>query len=172
MGALPWETNVEMNLSDNMTVRELMTSPAISVRTSDQVDAAFEIMRREGFRHLPVVDESGRVVGILSDRDIRNVTFVYEAKPTKAADYMTADMEVMSIMRTSIVAVCPDEPVLKALRRMLDGNFGCLPVIENDLLVGVVTAVDFLHLLKSHLIEAQGKPTGHEVQQTTARSSS
>ncbi len=152
-----------MNLASDMTVRELMTSPVISLRTSDQVDAAFEIMQRKGFRHLPVVDESGQVVGIVSDRDIRNITFVYEAKPTKAADYMTADMEVMSIMRTSIVAVGPDGPVLDALRQMLDGNFGCLPVVENDFLVGIVTAVDFLHLLKSYMIEARGKPAGHEV---------
>jgi acetoin utilization protein AcuB len=105
-------------------------------------------MRENGFRHLPVVDDKGFLLGVLSDRDIRNITYACESRPQTAADHMISPMNVSEVMSTQLVFTSPDTSVQEALEKMTDWNIGCMPVTEDGVVIGIVSAVDFLHLLR------------------------
>ena len=71
-----------------MELIEIMTRDVSTVRPTDLAGEAFEVMREGRFRHLPVVDDEGHLHGVLSDRDIRNVTILFDRNPDDENDYM------------------------------------------------------------------------------------
>jgi acetoin utilization protein AcuB len=117
-----------------MKVAERMTPNPSHVRLADTLDAVRMIMRAEGFKHLPVV-ESKRVLGVITDRDVRLHTAHLDETLVETA--MTADP----------VTVSPDMTIEEAASLMLVKRIGCLPVIQNGGLVGIITATDLLRAL-------------------------
>jgi CBS domain-containing protein len=98
-------------------------------------------------RHVPVVDEQGRLVGLLSHRTLLRLLArgLPDGEPVAIREIMTADP----------VTVAPSTPTLEAIELMRTHRVGCLPVVEDGALVGIVTAQDFLNasaqLFKQHL---------------------
>ncbi len=88
-------------------------------------------------RHVPVEDDAGHLIGIVSHRDL--IELLASGKFAPAAAVLVSD-----IMKTELVTVCPDTPTLDALALMRERNIGCLPVIKDRRLVGLITAYDFL----------------------------
>jgi len=88
-------------------------------------------------RHVPVEDDAGRLIGIVSHRDLLELFAL--GKITGQAQWVVRD-----IMKTDLVTVEPETPTLDALTLMRDKNIGCLPVVRDQRLVGLVTAHDFL----------------------------
>ena len=121
-----------MDKLKHLAVRDLMTTSVISVRPGTTVHEAQEEMHVADIRHLPVVDERQRLVGILSDRDL-----------LRAAGRRT----VAEIMTRDVVSVTPDTPARTAAAEMLGNKIGALPVLGEDFeLVGLVTETDFLRI--------------------------
>ena len=112
-------------------VSQLMSRHPVTVRPQDSVAVARARMAQGGFHHLPVVDEPGRLVGIVSERDLERVCGRPEAR---VADCMTPDP----------VTVSPDTPVVEAVQKMLAYHIGSLPVLEGTRLVGILTERDIL----------------------------
>jgi|SRR5689334_13769842 len=110
-----------------MKVRDLMTRPPLTIRDTDDVALAIQLMSWGDVRHLPVLRDD-RVVGIVSERDILAAG---ESNP-----------RISEIMSEPIQTAHPDDEVADAARRMVMGRLGCLPVIDHGELIGIVTVTD------------------------------
>jgi acetoin utilization protein AcuB len=117
-----------------MRVGERMTRNPAVVRLGDSLATARMIMQSAGFKHLPVVERK-RVLGVISDRDVRQHAGGLEDTVVEAA--MTADP----------VTVSPDTRVEEAASLILVRGIGCLPVTEHGGLVGIITTSDLLRAL-------------------------
>ena len=132
-----------MKASRRLTVEDLMSTAVISVRASDSLSTAAETMQLAEIHHLPVVDDHQRVVGLLSDRDVRSLLSGNGKKHHSVAEAMTR------VVRT----VRPEAGAHHAAELMLDLKINSLPVVADDgHLVGVITATDFLSLAHDALL--------------------
>lgn len=119
------------------TVEQFMAVDLFTVRPEDILDLAASLMHWRHVRHVPVEDDAGRLLGIVSHRDLIKLM---------ASGYLDSrrPISVRDIMTTDLVTVEPETPTLTALELMREQNIGCLPVIRDGRLVGLVTAHDFL----------------------------
>ncbi len=127
-------------------VGQFMTTDLFTVRPDDIVDFAATLMDWRHVRHIPVEDDSGRLIGLVSHRAllrlVANGSFAQDKKVT-----------VGEIMNTSPVTVEPDTSTVEAIRLMREKGLACLPVTRNGKLVGLVTEHDLI-VVSSHLLEA------------------
>lgn len=137
-----------------MQVRDVMQPEVETVRLGSSAREAFEMMRLRGFRHLPVLNSDDKIVGIVSDRDLRNAVVIYTDPNSGAEDFFVSDdTTVDKVMAPNPVSVRPNDDISPAVRLMREQNFGCLVVSENDHLVGILSYVDLLDVLLG-LLEA------------------
>lgn len=129
------------------TVGEIMTREIITLKRSDSLKFGKDIMTQKRVRHFPVV-EDGKVVGVVSQRDLFRAslasTLRYEEKIEKA---FLDNLSIRGVTNESPVTVSPDTAITEAARLMVDKKIGCLPVVEHEKLVGLVTETDFLIVL-------------------------
>ncbi|HEX6622259.1 MAG TPA: CBS domain-containing protein, partial [Pyrinomonadaceae bacterium] len=121
------------------TVGQFMSTDLFTVRPDDLVDLAASVMDWRHIRHVPVEDEAGRLVGLVTHRDILRL-LVRGLQPARDG----ASVLVREIMKAAPVSVGPATPTLEAVELMRTHGVGCLPVVEDGALVGIVTAKDFL----------------------------
>ncbi len=119
------------------TVEQFMATDLFTVRPEDVLDLAANLMHWRHVRHVPIEDDEGKLVGIVSHRDLLEL---FALGKTNGA----AEIVVRDIMKTDLITVTPDFPSLEALNLMRDKNIGCLPVVKNERLIGIITAYDFL----------------------------
>jgi CBS-domain-containing membrane protein len=117
-------------------VSELMSRRLVTIGPDDDLAFAMQLMLWSGVRHLPVVDGES-LVGILSDRDLL---------PVEGTGTMKAFLEqpVPSAMTEEVQSIGPDENARSASARMVTANINCLPVVEDDRVVGIITSSDIL----------------------------
>jgi CBS domain-containing protein len=132
-------------------VKDRMSKNPVTVKPNDGINEAIWKMERGHFRHLPVVDEAGKLIGMLSDRDVRLV------RPSLAfVDKNEANVQLWStsVQQAAVfepVKVPPDTTVKEAAELMLRWHVGALPVVgEKDKLVGIITYTDLLRELVGH----------------------
>jgi acetoin utilization protein AcuB len=129
-------------------VAEAMTPRPVTVRPDATVAAALAALRRGRFRHLPVVAAGGELVGVVAHGDLQSPP----GAPVEAAEAL-AERPVAEVMSPDPVTVWPDEPVEVAARLLVEHAVGCLPVVLDDRLEGILTESDlfgvFLRLLGS-----------------------
>ena len=137
-----------------MLVKDRMTPNPEIVTTDTSLKGALELVRSKPFRHLPVVDESGKLVGIVTEKSL-----VY-ASPTPTTtlsvfevDYILSRTKIGQVIQGPVVTVRPDLPIEEAARMMIDHRIGCLPVVEDDELVGIISDTDIFRVF----VEGLGK---------------
>jgi CBS domain-containing protein len=118
------------------TVGQIMSSDLFTVRPGDIVDLAASLMDWEHIRHVPVEDEQGHLLGLISHRQLVRLL-------TRADD---KELRVEDVMTPNPVAVRPDTPTLEALRLMRSEKVGCLPVVRDRRLVGILTERDIIQV--------------------------
>ena len=137
------------------TVGQFMSTDLFTVSPDDLIDLAASVMDWRHIRHVPVEDEEGRLVGLVTHRGLLRMMI----KGTNSNSKLTT---VREIMVTDPVTVSPTTSSLEAMEIMRGNRVGCLPVVERDQLVGIVTSFDFLEasakLFKEHLSAAIEKP--------------
>lgn len=139
------------------TVKDIMTRRVIVLTEEENLQKLEEGMERFGLRHLPVVDK-GKLVGLVSHRDLLRAS-VSNLDPVRDERNwcLLANTFVGEIMKRDVTSAKPDTPLAEAARTMVEGKFGCLPVIDDDgTLVGIVTESDFLKLT-AELLEAEAR---------------
>lgn len=132
------------------SVRDVMTREVKVLHRNDCVEIAEELMKMERIRHLPVLDEDDRVVGLLSQSDMfRSALARCLGYGEHAQDILMAKLVIKDVMTNDPVTVEPATSLAEAAGLMLEHKIGCLPVVENDLLVGTLTESDLLKLFVS-----------------------
>lgn len=133
-----------------MLVRELMTPNPVTVRPDTSVPDALRLMRERKVRRLPVVDSHGRLVGIVSDKDL---LYASPSPATTLAVWEIPDilgkLKIEKVMTHDVVTVSEKTPLEEAARLMADKKIGGLPVMQGPDLVGIITETDlFKNLLE------------------------
>ncbi len=131
------------------TVGQLMMREVFTVQEHDLVDLAASMMDWERVRHIPVEDDHGKLVGLLTHRDLLRLV-------ARGANALGQSVSVGSIMRRDPLTVAPETSLLDALKLMKGNNVGCLPVVKGGRLVGVLTERDFLALTEDLLLRTLG----------------
>jgi len=126
----------------------MMTRDVISIELTSRLGAALELLREHDIRHLPVVT-GGELRGILSDRDIRT----FRPPEVLIEDNVTASIELLDtplwrVITEEVLTVSPGESIERALDLFVDRRVGALCVVEDGLLVGIVSYVDALRVLR------------------------
>jgi acetoin utilization protein AcuB len=131
-------------------IRERIQRNPVTISPDATFFDAWNLIRQKGVRHLPVVDNKDRVVGIVTDRDIRKAApsgvstlSVYEL------NYLLGMLKVSGFMtrKEDLITITPDTLVEEAVQLMHTNKIGCLPVIEEKKLYGIFTETDALDLL-------------------------
>ena len=139
------------------TVGQFMSTDLFTVKPDDLVDLAASVMDWRHIRHVPVEDEEGRLVGLITHRGLLRLMI-------KRANSDQKPNTVQEIMISNPVTVSPSTSSLEAMEIMRSHRVGCLPVVEGDQLVGIVTSYDFLEatakIFRQHLTAPteQSKP--------------
>jgi CBS domain-containing protein len=106
---------------------------------------ADSVMRDERIRHLPVLDSAGQLVGILSQCDLfLNALVRALGHGTMARDRSFRSIEVKEVMTEDVVTTTPETPITAAAQIMVDRKIGCLPVVEGNALVGILSESDIV----------------------------
>jgi acetoin utilization protein AcuB len=142
---------------DELYVRDFMTAPSESLsQDASLLDAAI-IFRRSGFRHLPVVD-ADRVVGIISERDIQRLSPSLISKVSQEEyNGVLRNTTLKQVMTRDPATVTPETQLGEAASILKDRKLGCLPVVRDGSLIGIITVVDMLGALLLLLNGARGK---------------
>ena len=132
-----------------LKVRDVMSSDPITLKRNDKLTLADDIMRLGRIRHLPVVDDDGQIlVGIVSQRDLfRDALAQALGYGRHAQRKILETLSVKEVMAGDVVTTSPDTPLIEAARLLTERKIGCLPVVENGRLVGVLTEGDFVALI-------------------------
>lgn len=127
-------------------VKHVMTQPVISLFAEQSLPIADDIMRLKHLRHLPVIDDDNRLVGLLSHRDILRSQISALTGLTDAERRARQEaVKVSRIMTRDVWTVGPETLASNAGRLLMDHQFGCLPVIDaSERLIGIVTERDYL----------------------------
>ena len=135
-----------------MFVKDRMTPDPITGHPEMSATEAQELMINKGFRHLPILDENGTLVGLITKGSLA------ASLPTDTTNlsrfeisYVLAKIKARSIMVENLVTATPDTPIEIAARMMADHLIGCLPVIEDGKLVGIITDRDLFFIMVSLL---------------------
>ncbi len=130
-----------------MLVGERMKQPVKTVSPKMPIQAALNMMRAEEIRRLPIVDEKGRLVGIVSESDLLH------ASPSDATslsiwelNYLLSQITVSDVMTKKVITVGPDAPIEEVARIMADNKIGGVPVVEKKKVIGIITETDLFKI--------------------------
>lgn len=131
-----------------MFVSDWMTKTIYTLGPENSVSEAIYLLKEKKIKHLPITNKDQRLLGILSDRDIKEYT------PSKATSldihelhFVLFKTKISTIMKKKVLTTTPDMPVEEAAMIMYDNNIGCLPVVEHGRLVGIISDRDLFHVL-------------------------
>ncbi len=137
-----------MKSLEQMRVKDLMVVGVMTVNPSDTLDMVDDITRLGRVKHLPVIDDKERVIGLITHRD-----FV-KACPSNIADLSKEERKeilrsipVSAVFNDDVYTVGPEMLLKTAAGIMLRHGYGCLPVVERGRLVGIITESDFVRLV-------------------------
>ncbi len=135
-----------------MRVRHIMTSPVVTISTDTPVLEAAKVMKEKKIERLPVVDQ-GRLVGIVTkDRVLRASPSMATSLSLHEIHYLFAKLTVKEIMQRDTITVSPDMTVENAVRLAQEKRVGCLPVVEDGRVIGILTTNDFFYLVLNPLL--------------------
>ncbi len=133
-----------------MYVGRIMHTELITVSPTTSLEDASILVKKKKIDHLPVINSQGKLVGILSDRDLKQ----YWASPATSLsnhelNYLLQQVIVEMIMITPVITITPNTTIERAALIMQENDINALPVMENDELVGIITSTDVMGVLLS-----------------------
>ena len=136
-----------------MNVQDVMVKDALSVTPETTMEQALNEMLLNNVRHLPVLDQTGKLVGVITDRDMR---LMLDSPLLRLDEDLSTRLlhvhYVQEHMQTTLVTISPDDSLKKAIRLMMLEGIGALPVVNQEgLMQGLITTTDLLRVLDSLL---------------------
>jgi acetoin utilization protein AcuB len=126
-------------------VSKYMTRQVISISPDIGVREAFFLMKENSIRHLPIVNESKKLIGIISDRELRRPNWVDESHDISHVYYLDNSMYVQDVMINNVHVLHTYDTLSKAVALLLDQSIGAAPVLDKTgSLVGMLSAIDLL----------------------------
>jgi acetoin utilization protein AcuB len=147
MDALTWPERA-------VRVKDVMTRPAVTIEPGATVGRAWKLMQTRQLRHLPVVDGAGTLLGMLTDRDLRQV--ILEPAIQEQLGNVTRALNVLTVrevMTWGVLTTTPATDIRQVARVMRQQRIGALPVVEGDRVVGMLTATDLVQALVAMMEE-------------------
>ncbi len=125
-------------------VRDIMETKLVTISASERLSTVDDIMTLGRVRHIPVV-QAGRLVGVVSQRDLlrASLSALSEHRDAERRAFLSV-VEIARVMSTPPIIVTPEATIEQAAAIMASKRIGCLPVLENDELVGMITETDIL----------------------------
>jgi acetoin utilization protein AcuB len=133
-----------------MRVRDIMRRALVTVRPDASAREAADLMRSRQIRHLLVTSGEGRLVGILTDRDLRHAALLPRlARHVAWEERWLKAPRVRDVMTWKVVTIDPDADLVRAGLLMFERRIGSLPVTDQGMLVGIVTERDLFEAFQS-----------------------
>jgi acetoin utilization protein AcuB len=130
---------------DKWSVGQWMTQNPDTIKPETSVKQAFFKMRLEGYRHLPVVDEDGKLVGVVTDRDLRRPDVTDDVDGWDEFYQLGEDYEVQDIMTRDLQTLATNDTLEKAVSLFIEHKYGALPVLnKHGELIGILSSHDVL----------------------------
>ncbi|WP_226583798.1 acetoin utilization AcuB family protein [Halobacillus litoralis] len=127
-----------------MLVEEMMKEKVITLSSEDTIETALKLLHEYHIRHIPIIDKQSHVIGIVSDRDVRDASpsiFEKDAVPDELQN------PISTIMTSPVTTVHPLDFVEEVASIFYEQEIACVPVTRNDKLVGIITEKDMLYTL-------------------------
>jgi CBS domain-containing protein len=122
-----------------------MTEPPITVGPTDPLRDVIQLMETKAIRHVAVVEGPGRLLGLISHRDVlRSQEGSLSGSPSNEQAHMNRWIEARWVMTKEVRTVYPETPALEAALTLRSHGYGCVPVVEEGRLVGMLTDSDFV----------------------------
>ena len=128
-----------------VTAQDLMTTQPFVTTPAATLGEALRYMQADAIRHMPVVDAAQQLVGIITDRDIRLAMNSERLQAPVLNAQILNETTVADCMTSSVITVAPDTPAYEVAESLSTFKFDCMPVVDNDQLVGIVTTTDILN---------------------------
>jgi len=140
-------------------IKDLMQISVATVRVNETLTVVDDLMKTGWVRHLPVVDATDRVLGVITQRDVlrASMSSVASADPVAHQRWL-GHVHVHDVMTKKPITVEPEADLSEAIEKLLLGKFGCLPVVEQGKLVGLITETDLLRYLQTLLKKKRVTP--------------
>jgi len=129
-------------------VREIMMGSPVTLKPEDTLDLANDVISLGRIRHIPVVD-TGQLVGLLSERDLMGAAAsrIFGLRQ-KSKTALLKSVLIREVMRKRVITVTPETSIEDAARLMADKKIGCLPVVSDGGIVGLMTTTDILRYVE------------------------
>ncbi|MBL1259020.1 MAG: CBS domain-containing protein [Thiotrichaceae bacterium] len=134
---------------DKLLARQIMASPVMTLRPETSVDEAMQLFQLRKFSHLPVVDEAGGLIGIVSDRDLlRYLAGIDATQPPLRG----GEAAVNTLMQSPVLTAGIDTDVRYIARLFVERHIGAVPIVNDGELVGIISRSDLLGSVMRHFI--------------------
>jgi len=128
-----------------MTIDEFMTTAPYTLRETDSLYQARKIMTEKHVRHIPITDESNHLLGLVTQRDILAITGYAPTLPIEnEADAVDKSILLSEVMISDVSTIRQTDSLREAAMYLQSHKYGCLPVVSNGCLVGIITDSDFV----------------------------
>jgi CBS domain-containing protein len=133
-----------------------MTAEPWTMRETDSINDARQIMTEKHIRHIPVTDSDNHLLGLVTQRDILAATDPgVLTKATSASNMAGADVNLSAIMIRNVSVVSKTDSLRTAAMYLQSHKYGCLPVVADDRLVGIITDSDFIDIAINLIEQAE-----------------
>ena len=122
-----------------LEAQDIMTKEEIALKEGDSVNLFEELGELEKIRHVPVVNVKNEVVGLLTHRDFFDI--LTQNFISSSGD---REVKISDIMKKEVKTISKEDSLVEVAQIMYKNNYGCLPITENNVLIGIITANDFL----------------------------
>jgi len=137
-----------------ISVETIMTPDPVKLKETDTLGTALSLMADKHIHHIPIVDESDSVIGLISHRDVLAASSsTLNKHPSDNSNTLLGE-----IMSHPVVSISPDTGTLKAAQYIHKSRHGCLPVVDEGNLIGIITEYDFVEVAISLLERREVKP--------------
>jgi CBS domain-containing membrane protein len=131
-------------------VKDLMTEVVETLQVGDSLNLAAHLMRAGRIRHLPVIDGREHLIGLVTHRRLMAAWVSHGHPGTERPGQVAAEVPVEMLMERDVLTVSPDTTAALAAALLESSRFGCLPVVEQHKLVGIVTEADFVRFARKY----------------------
>lgn len=150
-----------------ITIEEFMTADPYTLRENSSLNEARRIMTEKHIRHIPITDEDKHLVGLVTQRDVLAATDPgSEQQARSAPDQGDTDIELSDIMIRDVSVIHRSDSLRQAAQYIQSHKYGCLPVVSDEILVGIITDSDFIEIAINLLEQVEISEETVEIEDT------